>query len=147
MLRHMVASVAQFRKSMCNFAGLCASLIAHRVHKVSAEVSDTVLIYRTAASQLWSSLVLYVPLLLHVCRPNIPLSDAATFLKESIDRAGLEPATEDMDYRYVLMTTPPRRLFAADPPSRVKRQIRLADLAPSRYSPNSLTSSLHSFDD
>lgn len=30
-------------------------------------------------------------------------------------------AIPDTDYRYVIMTTPPRRLYAAEPPSRIRR--------------------------
>lgn len=135
MLRGIAVKAVQYVK-WCFWKCVCET--KSRVRKVVAEVSSTVDIYRLVASQLWSSLALYVPLLLYVCRPNIPLYAAAAFLKESIERAGLEPATDGMDYRYVLMTTTPRRLFAADPPSRVQREIRLADLTPSRSDPNGL---------
>jgi hypothetical protein len=130
------------------FAPLFQCLRAHtREIKRAVETGlrscwSVIKIYRASVGDRGRSFRLWSPRIVDAFRPRVSFDDAARFLYDAVEAAGLEhPQTVGyVDYRNALMTTVPRRLYGVEEPSGSSRVIiGLSQLAPSCDDPNGLT--------
>lgn len=115
--RTLLARLAPYQRATRVWFGKQYRAAKFRIEMTAASVANA-----------WAHATLWLPLAF-AFRRNIPLTQAASFMQEAVEAAGLEPAEYGFHYNQAVKLLCP--LFACDPCSRVPRRV----IGVSGYSP------------